>query len=516
MKKKFLKIALFCFSMLSALSLINNIEAASCRVYKDYYYFLDATDADVYENATKPYNRFTETTVPAGYAKNSTLKEEFQIKIVKEGAKSDTSWTLKKYYENYKKIIEKKEEDVGNNFAARIYTETESKTTVVRHILHGEWAEVLGTTGAVNIMLSISESYKNKTVDDLIASSIVPTGELQKLEGNGTGIKFIKKEKNKSLFDVKVERTYEENDLTGLTPTSAYFGETLHDAVYNTPAVYYIEYDYCTYNATINYVYADTGETVEFEDGSDNPYIEKGLEVDYTKEVESPELSKCKASDEVVKIEFDENDPKDFEYTVKYTCETPKYNATINYVYADTGKAVVFEDGSDNPYIEKGLGVDYTKEIESPDLPNCKPSDEVVKIEFDKNDPKDFEYTVKYTCETPKYNATINYVYADTGKAVVFEDGSDNPYIEKGLGVDYTKEIESPDLPNCKPSDEVVKIEFDENDPKDFKYTVKYTCEVENPPTGKYISFIGIATLIFSVGIAFLILKRKNYFSKIK
>lgn len=396
MKNKLLKMGLLSFTLLFALLFTNKVGAESCKVYKDYYYFLDTTDESKHEadlGGSDSYIKTNTTFVPAGEASNSKMIDQFQIEVVKDGGSiTNKEMNLDNYYDNLKKVYAGEEKQLTTPKGVstiNIYKEKETEEEVIRHILHGKW-------------YVDGEEYKNSFIKEivkidnqkLINSSIIPTGELNTFANiKGTGIKF---EKGEQIFDVTVERSILKSDIENLVPVDVSGGGEYHKKVLNAPGVYYIEYNYCTYTGTINYYYADTKEKVEFEDNSANPYIKSGLEAGSSKEVTSPTLKNCTPDQAKVNIEIDKENPQDVSYDVYYTCKK-FYNAKIDYVFADTGKEAA------DSYYKDNLEDGYTKNVESPKIEGCVTKDKEVKVNIEG---KNFYKKVEYTCEVEENEKT--------------------------------------------------------------------------------------------------------------
>lgn len=401
MRNKILKIGFLIFTLLSIMLFSNKVEAKNCEVYKDYYYFLDSTTHSFYLDNQQNgiFERMNaKTYVPAGYAANAILKEQGQIEIAKESA-ANGEWTLKDYYEKFTKIISQNGTSISTpdgEDEVKIYIEpkeSESEIDVTRHILHGIWYEENKKYG-----YGVVEDYKkNETVDSLIKSSVIPTKTIIKFEYN----------KSKEIFDVLIDRTVSISELPDATDgATATIGGELRNDVINAPAVYYIVYNYCTYTGTINYYDAETKKEIEFEDGSDNPYVKTGMEAGEKEDVLSPELKDCTPDKEKVTIEIDKDNPEDVSYDVYYTCKE-LYNAKIDYVYEGTEEPVKEEDKVADSYYEKKLEDGYTKKVESPKIAGCITKDTEVEVSIDG---KDFYKKVEYTCEIKENEPTGSFL----------------------------------------------------------------------------------------------------------
>lgn len=395
MKNKLLKIGLLGFILLSTILFTNKVEAKSCKIYKDYYYFLDGTTREWYEKVSplangENFEQPNSTYVPAGYAANSVLKSQGQIKIVRDNATGE-EWSLKDYYDKYKIIIEKDGTTISTpegEDEVKIYTEPtteEAEIDVIRHILHGTWYKE-----GNEYRYGVAEDYKEESKENLIASSMIPTE---------TTITFDYNE-DKEIFEVEVNRNIFKADLDAVTggATATLGGEKRTDVI-NAPGLYYIVYNYCTYTGTINYYYEGTEKRVEFDDNSANPYIKSGLEAGAEEKVQSPELKNCTPDIENVTIKIDKENPQDVSYDVYYTCDS--YKAQIDYVYAETG-----EEAADS-YFEANLEDGYTKNVESPKVEGCVTKDKEVKVNIEG---KDFYKKVEYVCEIPDNGPTGSFL----------------------------------------------------------------------------------------------------------
>jgi len=180
------------------------------------------------------------------------------------------------------------------------------------------------------------------------------------------------------------------------------------------------------------------------------------------------------------------------------------YTGTINYYYAGTEEKVVFEDKSDNPYIESVLEAGASKEVISPELKNCTPDQESVTIKIDKENPKDVSYDVYYTCKE-LYNAKIDYVYEETGEKAAESYYKDN--LEDG----YAEDVPSDEIEGCVTKDTEVKVNIEGDD---FYKKVVYTCEVkENEKTGSFLIYIAWIISLGALGYSayyFIKLKKTN------
>ena len=505
MKRNKLRKILLCAALTLTIFNSNKLIARGeevCKVYKDYYYFIDTTAKSIYDakfEESDIYSRTpVDTFVPAGEATNSKMLAQYQIEILRS-ANSITDgkkqMDLAAYYSNLKKIKKGEEKILATSegqSTINIYKEKETEEVVIRHILHGKWYKN-GVERSDNTTTELVKLEDSK----LINSSIIPTGELTKFPNvKGTGIEF---NKDGNIFNVVVERSVLKTDLDNLTTVSIPSDGDNYKEVYNAPGVYYIEYNYCTYGGTVNYYYADTKEKVVFEDKSTNPYIKNGLEPGESHNVPSPELKDCTPDQENVKIEISKTKPKDVSYDVYYTCNT--YKGTVNYYYADTKEKVVFEDNSANPKVRDELKPGDKYNESSPELKNCTPDRKEVEIKIDETNPTDVTEDVYYTCKT--YKAQIDYVKEGTKEPVKDEDKLTDSYTKSDLEDGYTEKVESPKIEGCKLKDEnekevEVKIEGDH-----FYKIVEYVCEApENEKTGSaliYIAWmIGIGALAYA------------------
>lgn len=498
MKKGKIKKIIFCAVLLFAVFYSNNIKVNAdgvCKIYKDYYYFLDSSAKSIYDakfEETDIYTRTpTNTFVPAGEATNSKMLAQYQIEMLRSAnliTDGKKQMDLAKYYANLKKIKAGEEKTLttpNGPSTINIYKEKETDDDVVRHILHGKWYK----NGEERSNNTASELVKLED-SKLINSSIIPTGELTQFPNvKGTGIEF-KKEGN--IFNVVVERSILKTDLDNLTPISISSDGDNYKEVYNAPGVYYVEYEYCTYKGTVNYYYTGTEEKVVFEDKSANPYIKEGLEAGDTHDVTSPELKNCKPDKDKVTLEIPKSNPHDVTENVYYTCDT--YKGTVNYYYTGTKEKVEFEDKSANPNIREELKPGDKYNVTSPELKNCTPDKDEVEIKIDETNPTNVTKDVYYTCKT--YNAEIHYVKEGTKEPIKDEDKLKDSYTKSGLEDGYTEKVTSPNkIEGCTIKDEndievEVKIEGDH-----FHKIVEYVCEVpKNEKTGSFLIYIAWIT----------------------
>lgn len=344
-KNKTKKIMLFTTIFLTIISF--NIKAKAeqiCKLYRDYDLFAEVTGSSSYNEAMSQNNMyyvFTETQTPAGLSKEADLINEYQVEIIKSGTSTDKKWTLVDYYNHLYNIYNSGERQVlttpTGDTNILVYTTTEGETEngepiVVRYIKHGKW----NTEGKEENEKGFTlESLFKSSIDVLVNASVIPTGNLTKLEGTGTKIKSVK---SGDFYNIQIERKILPSDIEGLEFVNATLidGETqdiLTADVLIAPAVYYREYEYCeeiegkeeTYKAQIDYVYIDGSEAAA-------SYTEKEISVNeksYTNEIASPNIKKCTPDREKVTISIDKDKPADFYEKVVYTCridEEPKEN----------------------------------------------------------------------------------------------------------------------------------------------------------------------------------------------
>ena len=328
MNKKLLKSTLLSFALLITLFYSNKVSAdQNCKVYKDYYYFLDATDKSTYVSefeASEIYRKNSSTFVPAGEASNSEMIDQYQIEILKEASSitdEQVQMDLNTYYTNLKKIKQSEEKELtipNGKSTVNIYKELETEENVVRHILHGKWY----TNGQENENIFIPLVVKRDN-SELINSSIIATGELEKFTDiKGTGIKF---EKGDKIFNVTVERSILESDIEELGVADLSDGGNYHKAMYIAPAVYYIEYEYCSYTAQIDYVKEGTEVPIKEEDKLDVSYTKSNLEDGFNETVTSPDIEGCVTKEKEVDVKID---GEDFYEIVEYSCDVPKSEQT--------------------------------------------------------------------------------------------------------------------------------------------------------------------------------------------
>lgn len=388
MKNKLLKIGLLSTTLLLTTLFINKVDAKTCKIYKDYDLYLEVTDSSVYNSEIEEHGAYsvnTETHTPAGLSKDATLIKDYQIQIVKENA-GVQSWTLETYWNNYKNLYDNGKEEILNTSKGDttiIVYKTETATEVTRYIRHGKW---YASDEEYEVGVSQESIFANTTAS-IIGASIIPTGSIKALTGE-TGTKIIST-KEGDFYKIQAYRSSTAEDINGLTGIAVKLNGRDHNSVYLAPSAYYREYEYCTYTGTINYYYADTKEKIEFEDGSNNPYIKSELEAGDEEKVQSPELKNCTPDLENVTIKIDKDNPKDVSYDVYYTCKE-LYKAQIDYVYAETG-----EEAADS-YNKTSLEDKYTEKVTSPKIAGCVTKDTEVEVSIDG---KDFYKKVEYTCE---------------------------------------------------------------------------------------------------------------------
>lgn len=334
------KIILFLVAVTTFTIFNANVKAEKiCKIYKDYDLFAEVTSIDKYNEAMNnngKYNVYTQTQTPAGLSKESELIKEYQVNIIKTGTSQDKEWTLKDYYNNLKNVKDKGKTETlktsTGDTTILVYSINESETesgepVVIRYIKHGKW-NAEGKEETENGFTL--ESLFKSTIDELVSASVIPTGNLEKLEGTGTKIVSTK---NGDFYEIQVERTATSSDIEGLEGISAKLTNGEEQKVLIAPAVYYREYEYCkeTYKAQIDYVYTDGSEAAP-------SHNEDELEAGYTNKVTSPTIENCTPDKKEVNISIDKDKPEDFYEKVVYTCEVDE-EITEN---KSTGDALIY------------------------------------------------------------------------------------------------------------------------------------------------------------------------------
>ncbi|MGM9876126.1 MAG: hypothetical protein ACI310_02735 [Bacilli bacterium] len=336
------KIILFLVAVITFTFFNADVKAEKiCKIYKDYDLFSEVTSIDKYNeamNTNSKYNIYTQTQTPAGLSKEAELIKEYQVNIIRTGTVQDKEWTLKDYYNNLKNIKEKGERETlktsTGDTTILVYSIDENETengepVVIRYIKHGKW-NAEGKEETENVFTL--ESLFKSSIDELVSASVIPTGDLEKLEGTGTKIISTKNE-NGEFYEIQIERTTVPEDIVGLKKDlKAALTNGEEQKVLIAPAVYYREYEYCkeTYKAQIDYVYIDGSEAAP-------SHNEDELEAGYTHEVTSPTIENCTPDKEEVTISIDKDNPKDFYEKVIYTCQTENKEENPK-----TGSALIF------------------------------------------------------------------------------------------------------------------------------------------------------------------------------
>ena len=318
------------FTLLTFL-LVMTVEAKEvCKEYTNYYLFAEINGSEGVEgnvnSSTDGWYRQHKTFFPQlpkedeGRKKDSVKKT--QVCLTKSNGTSNCASTtgkptlsLKEFYEKWKLVASSPDSEIKFNSTNTGDTTTykEYKEDNVSWLLHGKWFEVNsdGTRGNASGEGTIDYTSATSITDLENGSILCPTT-------------INLNDETTNYNDATIARTITSSHLNGVTPFNMKWSNGTADTAYLTPALYKITYEMCEdapeYNATIEYVYKDGKDLVEFKDGSKNPYTESGLVAGYTSTVTSPELEGCTPDKEKVDIVIDKENPENFKAVVEYTC----------------------------------------------------------------------------------------------------------------------------------------------------------------------------------------------------
>ena len=307
--------------------LVMTVEAKEvCTEYTNYYLFAEINGSELVEktvnSSTDGWYRQHKTffpQLPEGVKKDSIKKT--QVCLTKSNGTSNCASTstaeklsLTEFYEKWAKVVNSPDSEIkynptntGDTTSYKQYTEGN-----VSWLLHGKWFEV-DSDGKIVVSGDSTVNFTTASATDKENGSILcPTT-------------INLNDETTDYYAATVERTITSSHISGLTPFNMTWSNGTADTAYLTPALYKITYEMCEdapeYNATIEYVYKDGKDLVEFKDGSKNPYTESGLVAGYTSTVTSPELEGCTPDKEKVDIVIDKDDPQNFKAVVEYTCD---------------------------------------------------------------------------------------------------------------------------------------------------------------------------------------------------
>ena len=316
MKNKLLKI--FFMSIMLFVLFASGVKAddASCETYTNYYFFsYIADESDVVsgiQNSSDGYVTKKYGTYVSSFPSTETIKSQGRVCMKKgdnvDGTSDDCieTMSLEDFYNYYKKTIN------DGTYGTLVTSEGEtgySKYTEGNnsYFIHGLWFEV-DEDGNISDITKESQRIWIIETNKLVNASMFPST---------TNINYTLKSE---YVYFEVSRVLEQSGLTGIETFEL---DDFEEAVL-FPTMYKVDYEVCDevedvlYKAKINYYYKDTGEYVEFEDGSDNPYTEDNLRTGYENNVVSPDLKNCTPDLASVDIIIED---KDFVANVYYTCK---------------------------------------------------------------------------------------------------------------------------------------------------------------------------------------------------
>lgn len=369
-KNRVNKVLLFGVAVLTSLSFTSNSYAseeseASCKVYKDYYLF------NLIKHKNTLYNEEGTGILDTSDIFKSTHSTVFEIdknltrssaKITREGIvclkRSDNDT------ENCTEEVINKHTLASNNLYMETMTLTDffkahmgkyEESTVIKNekdagievqvLHHGKWINYDGSREEANSSIDFA---KKVSLDNIIKGTLLPDYSddftalgIQSDRKNAIVKRVINKTKNGN--DEVVAFDIDRDDDGNATEA---------EKSYVIPGMFYIKYELCTYNATINYYYFKDGEIttdrVKDDDGKEvQAWTKSNLDPGYTKPVNSPKISGCTIVDEngkpydedkVVKITIDETNPKDFNKNVYYYCKVEEEPTTNG----KTGDALIY------------------------------------------------------------------------------------------------------------------------------------------------------------------------------
>lgn len=296
-----------------------NVEAKEvCEKYTNYYLFAEINGKAGIEQAVtdagsagwfRQHNTFFPL-LPEG-AKDIDKK---QVCLTRDKGQDEKCVDLPTFYEMWRKVLDGKESEIKYNPTNTGDSTSYKQINVGKEswLLHGKWFEIVGGQAGNSGDFSV-DFLKGVSTDALVANSILCSTTIN-MNDDTT-----------NYYDADVKRTITSDNISGLAGFNFTWNSGGTEPVLLTPALYKITYTMCEdkqdYNAIIEYVYKDTKDMVEFEDGSKNPYEATGLLPGHTAAVTSPKLEGCTPDKEKVDVVIDKENPQNFKAVVEYTCD---------------------------------------------------------------------------------------------------------------------------------------------------------------------------------------------------